>query len=292
MPEGPSRTAEYVALFRAIESARPEQERLFFDPYAECFLDGRLKLGAVLARTRAERRLVCSYIDRNWPGSRPSVAIRTKLIDDAVNSAIESGAMQMAILGAGYDTRALRLGSGRDLTVFELDQRPTQERKKARLARRQGSTETHLVYVPFDLLDEGVGVPLEAAGFEQGSLSVCIWEGVLSYLTPEAVDQTLGWFRETCAPGSRLIFTYIDVALLEREGSDEPPWSAQVARVGEPFRFGLDPETLDDFLRVRGLQKCWDVSTAEAMSRELSMAGRGHAPDFYRVAEAEVTADR
>lgn len=292
MPEGTSKTADYVALFRAIESSRPEGERLFDDPYAECFLDGKLKFGARLARNRLGRSFVCSYIDRNWPGSRPSVSVRTRLIDDAVRSAIAGGASQMAILGAGYDTRANRLAADPTLRVFELDQPPTQERKKACLLARTGSLQENVTFVPFDLLDEGVGKPLETAGFERGGLSVCIWEGVLSYLTPEAVDQTIEWVTSACAPGSRLVFTYIDVALLERGGSSQPPWSAQVARVGEPFRFGLDPDTLDDFLGARGLRKCWDVSTADAIRDEPSVTRRSEAPDFYRVAEAEVTADR
>ena len=290
MPGGTSKTAEYVALFRAIESSRPEEERLFSDPYADCFLDGKLKLGARLARNRIGRRLVCSYVDRNWPGSRPSVSVRTRLIDDAVRSAIADGAIQMAILGAGYDTRAHRLGADPALKVFELDQPPTQERKKARLLAQTGSLQENVTYVPFDLLDEGVGKPLEMAGFKRGTPSVCVWEGVLSYLTPEAVDQTIEWVTSACASGSRLVFTYIDVALLERGGSSQPPWSAQVARVGEPFLFGLDPDTLDDFLGTRGLRKCWDVSTAEAIRDEPLITGRSDAPDFYRVAEAEVTA--
>jgi len=91
------------------------------------------------------------------------------------------------------------------------------------------------------------------------------------------------------APGSRIVFTYVDVALLEENGDAEPPWSAQVARVGEPFRYGLDPAVLDDFLAERGLRKVWDVSSADAI-REGGVSGGRDAPAFYRIAEAEVVA--
>ena len=288
MADGPSRTAEYVAMFRAVESARAERDRLFDDPYAECFLDGKLKVGARLSRNRAGQRLVCSYIDRNWPGSRPSAVIRTKLIDDSVSAALEGGAGQVAILGAGYDTRGLRLPAAMSVPVFELDQPPTQERKKSRLVERDGVLPENVTYVPFDLLEEGVGMPLERAGFGTGRRSVFIWEGVLSYLTPEAVDSTLEWISGTGATGSRLVFTYVDVALLRESGDGQPPWSAQVARVGEPFRYGLDPATIETFLGDRGLRLIWDESTAEALSRETRIRGGGNAPSFYRVAEAEV----
>ena len=285
--DGPSRTAEYVAMFRAVESARPAGRRLFHDPYAVAFLDGKLGAGARLAGNGIGQRLVSAYIDRYWPGSRPSAIIRTKLIDDAVSSAIENGAEQVAILGAGYDTRGLRLPAAVNLPVFELDQPPTQERKKERLVKRDGVLPENVTYVPFDLLEEGVGAPLERAGFESGKKSVFIWEGVLSYLTPEAVDATLAWVTATGAPGSRLVFTYVDVALLRANGEDEPPWSAQVAKVGEPFRYGLDPGLMDDFLGSRGLKPIWDVSTREAIA-EHAVSGGENAPAFYRVAEAEV----
>jgi methyltransferase (TIGR00027 family) len=288
MPEGPSKTAEYVAMFRAVESARSERDRLFSDPFAACFLSGRLAFGARVAGVPGGQGLITSYIDRNWPGSRPSAVIRTKLIDDAVTAAIEAGAEQLAILGAGYDTRGIRLPAAAAIPVFELDQPPTQERKKARLLDRDGQLPTNVTYVPFDLLEEGVGGPLERAGFQPGLKSVFIWEGVLSYLNPEAVDQTLAWITRVGAPASRLVYTYVDVALLKDGGEDEPPWSAQVARVGEPFRYGLDPAKMEDFLGARGLKPIWDMSTAEALSGGPRVKGGENAPSFYRVAEAEV----
>ncbi len=114
-----SRTAEYVAMFRAVESARPAADRLFDDPYAISFLNGKLALGARIAGLPGGQKLICRYIDRNWPGSRPSAVIRTKLIDDAVTEAIEGGAEQLAILGAGYDTRGLRLPRAKAVPVFD-----------------------------------------------------------------------------------------------------------------------------------------------------------------------------
>jgi len=286
-----SRTAEYVAMFRAVESARPAAERLFDDPYAISFLDGKLALGAKVAGLPGGQRLVCRYIDRNWPGSRPSAVIRTKLIDDAVTEAIKDGAEQLAILGAGYDTRGMRLPAAKAVPVFELDQPPTQERKKERILKRDGSLPANVKYVPFDLLDEGVGAPLTLGGFVSGLESAYVWEGVLSYLTPEAVDQTLEWVASSGAPGSRIIFTYVDVSLFEEneKGEKEPPWSAQVAKVGEPFRYGLDPAELGGFLAERGFDLAWDISTAEALRQNSAIFGADDPPSFYRVAMAAIS---
>ena len=45
----PSRTAQYMALFRAIETVRPSQKRLFNDPYSMIFLDNTFKLAVKIS---------------------------------------------------------------------------------------------------------------------------------------------------------------------------------------------------------------------------------------------------
>jgi len=103
-----------MALFRAIESAKPPNMRLFEDPLAIAFLHGRLRIAALAARLPILARLVPWYIDRRWPGPRPSAVVRTRAIDDAVREAlVDGGCRQLVLLGAGYDTRAYRLPPAR-----------------------------------------------------------------------------------------------------------------------------------------------------------------------------------
>lgn len=45
-----SRTAQYMAFFRALEAARPADRRLCHDPLARAFLSGGLRLATELAR--------------------------------------------------------------------------------------------------------------------------------------------------------------------------------------------------------------------------------------------------
>jgi hypothetical protein len=100
-----------MALF-AIESSRPADSRLFHDPLAVAFLDRRLRLAAVTARLPSLGRLVPWYIDRRWPGPRPSGVVRTRAVDDAVPEALVGGCAQLVILGTGHDTRAYRAKPG------------------------------------------------------------------------------------------------------------------------------------------------------------------------------------
>jgi hypothetical protein len=67
-----SRTVEYMALFRALESAQPPRRRLFEDRCARLFLRPRLRTVAGLARLPLVGRLVPTLIDRAWPGARSS----------------------------------------------------------------------------------------------------------------------------------------------------------------------------------------------------------------------------
>jgi O-methyltransferase involved in polyketide biosynthesis len=61
-----------MALFRALESARPARDRLFDDPYAGNFLRPWAHAVATAARLALAQRLIVRIIDRTWPGARTS----------------------------------------------------------------------------------------------------------------------------------------------------------------------------------------------------------------------------
>src|SRR5262245_66065819 len=130
-----SRTAEYNALFRALESSLPERRRLFADPLAHAFLTAPLALVARFAAAPGLRALVTWIIDHRWPGVRTSVVARTRLIDDVIAAGFERPPQQFVVLSAGFDTRAYRLPALRDSTVFDVDH----PYKQAWIRRTQGS---------------------------------------------------------------------------------------------------------------------------------------------------------
>jgi hypothetical protein len=135
----PSRTAEYMALFRAVETAQPSARRLFEDPYAIPLLSGTLKALAESARLPIVGRLVPAFLDFGWPYTRSSAVVRTRMIDDLVREAIRAGAQQMVLLGAGFDSRAYRLEEAKTIPAFEVDH-PATQRVKTRTAEYRGWT--------------------------------------------------------------------------------------------------------------------------------------------------------
>ena len=113
-----SRTAGYMALFRALEHVRPASARRISDPFARAFVDSRLRAVVTLGALPGVGGLVRGYIDRRWPGARTSAVARTRFIDERSEAAITSGIEQIVLLGAGFDSRPYRLQGCDRITVL------------------------------------------------------------------------------------------------------------------------------------------------------------------------------
>ena len=289
-PGRASRTAEQNALFRALESARPAEARLFDDPLARAFLRAPYSWVERAAHAPRVHGFVTGFIDRRWPGVRTSVVARTRLIDETIATVVDAGLPQVVLLGAGYDARAVRLPDLRSARVFEVDHPDTQAAKRRVLARRLGSLPAHVRFVACDFDAQDLESAMRAAGYDRSLRAFILWEGVTNYLSPGAVDTTLRWCARA-APGSRLLFTYVHRDALTRPelfaGSER--LYASLARAGERLTWGIAPEDLRAFLAERGLTLQSDLGASEYRLRCYGDAARrirGH--EFYRVALARV----
>lgn len=285
-PGRASRTAELNALFRALEHHRPAEFRLVDDPLAETLLSWRCRPVAALTRFGPWRLAAERLIDRRWPGVRTSVVARTRLIDDIIAGVLDEVG-QIVVLGAGYDTRAWRLDRPTGTVVFEVDHPDTQRRKR-RVLHRRGLGSSGVRFVATDLSRERLDGAMDGAGYQRSVPTLILWEGTTNYLTAEAVDATLRWCGGA-APGSHLIFTYVDRAVLDDPerfvGADR--LRSTLARHGERLTFGLPPDGLADHLARWGLTLRCDLGAAEYRARcygTAAQAMRGH--EFYRVAHA------
>jgi methyltransferase (TIGR00027 family) len=267
-----------MAVQRALESTRPHSSRLFRDAFARQFVSRRWRLVLAASRLGVARRPVEALYDRvAGPGPRASAVARTRLIDDLVTDALSSHSIgQLVILGAGFDSRAWRLPGLGAVTVFEADHPATQQAKQQVLGSMSPSA-SRVRFVPVNFEQDDLGQALRAAGYRHGTPSLFVWEGVTNYLTPAAVDQTLGAVRGLAAGGSPVVFTYVDRAVVAGDSSRFPEarrWVEGVRRRGEPWRFGLDPAEVGEFLARRGFGLVGDLSTADAGERYFRPLGR------------------
>lgn len=270
-----ARTAQLVAFARAIESRRGARERLFEDPLAARFLgrDGRWML-SVLGVPGGARALM-AVIDAVAPGQYGYGVGRTAYIDEMLEASLKRGVPQVVILGAGYDSRAFRIPGVERARVFEVDHPDTQAVKREHLADLLEPAPEHVTFVGVDFERQQLADRLQASGFSFERASFFIWEGVTHYLEAPAVDATLKTIVRA-APGSELVFTYLDRGLLD--GTKSFPGGRRVLRAtrrfGEPFRFGLVPEEAPDFLRDRGLALLEDLGGDDLTTRFFEPRGR------------------
>jgi methyltransferase (TIGR00027 family) len=185
------------------------------------------------------------------------VLARTKVMDSAFLDALGGHFTQIILLGAGFDTRALRFADRNCGTkVFELDVATTQQPKIEILHRKKVMIPQELIFVPIDFDKEDLCEVLTKAGYQQGQKSLFLWEGVTMYLSAQAVDGTLDFIRSSAAPGSRVAFDYIYASVLRRENRfyGEQGIFETVAKTGEGWTFGLEEGALEPFLAMRGFE--------------------------------------
>ena len=257
--ESPSRTAAWVAAARGMGELLPPEARLVTDPYGSAFS----KLHAQVERLRplANTRMLKQWI--------LYMQVRTRVIDDALRTWVAGGGRQLVLLGAGYDTRALRLPELADSRVFEVDHPATQHRKQRVLA--QIHAESPSTYVTWDFetraMDDLPDV-LEEAGLDRKKPVFTIWEGVTMYLTDAAIDASLRAIRAWSAPGSKLAMTYFTKSRIEQPTLATRALKAIVGAFGEPWRFGWVPDQLPAYLEARGFRLEQDIAMQDA-AREL-----------------------
>jgi methyltransferase (TIGR00027 family) len=282
-----SRTAEYVALYRALETTETRREPLFRDPYASLFLTGSRARWFALASVKGMRSMIERYGDFRAPGARSSSIAGTRYIDDVVRDEVNvRGIRQIVILGAGYDSRAHRIPEllKKGVAVFEVDTPELQAEKKARL---KGLPNLHPVqYVPADLERDHLPTLLADEGWEADHRSIVIWEGVTTYLDEKSVGAVLDMVGGT-KPGSSVVFTYAHKGVIDGsiafEGAQQ--LLERVRMLGEPWRFGILPEQLGTFLEPYRMKLEQDIG-ADAYRAKYLRKDRGYA--FYRIAVARV----
>jgi len=201
-----SRTAHFVALGRALADAGLSHVPGFRDPTARVFLSEKGEKS--FAKTERAARDGKGGVTANAARVMADlIALRTTAIDTAVRDAVAGGATQLVILGAGYDGRAWRLNELAGVKVFEVDHPATQGEKRARVAELPPATGT-VSFVSIDFEREALGTVLDRAGHDRASPTCWIWEGVVMYLTREAMRSTLAGIADRSALGSTLILNY------------------------------------------------------------------------------------
>ncbi len=221
----PSWTAQGAVAQRAVLTRRGVLD----DPWAQGMLTGPMaivsRLGGIAPRVALRRAVTLA-----------GFAGLELWIDDRLGRALDEGVHQVAVVGAGLDARAWRLG--RDGVVFfELDHAASQ-RAKVEVAPGPG-----VRWVTADLRREDASSSLIGAGLRIDAPALVVVQSVTMYLTEATVRRQLERLADDLGPGSRLLVNF--------QPSSPPPTARtrrqlrlqRLARAGsgEGFTFTADP---------------------------------------------------
>jgi len=209
------------------------------------------------------------------PGIYEYVYARTKVIDAVFLHALEDSFDQIVLLGAGFDTRALRFADHNHGTkIFELDVPTTQIPKLDIYHKKKLTLPPEVTFIPIDFDSQDIFTILSTAGYKDGGKTLFLWEGVCMYLTDRAVGDILDFVRSHAAPGSQIIFDYVYASVLRRENRyyGEQGIFETVARTGESWTFGLEEGQIEPFLTAHGFEMLEHYTPLELEQHYLTAA--------------------
>jgi methyltransferase (TIGR00027 family) len=203
--------------------------------------------------------------------SRPILAVgigSLRYAEDEVDRCMNDGVGQYVVMGAGFDTFALRRADavGR-LRVFEIDFPDVQALKRKRIEHAAPKPAQIPTFVPVDFESMSITKALETSGFDPKEPSVWSWMNTIPYLTNEATEATLREVAQLMAPGSRIVLNYQgEVSLTPAQIEYLGTLKNMTREGGEPMKSRWKPAAFEAMLADRGLRTI-DHSTEDDLNR-------------------------
>lgn len=267
-----------VTFMRAVADAGGSHVKGFRDPTARVFLNARLR-ERFAKMERELREKPGSFSVKAAMAGADMIALRTVTIDAALRDAIAGGARQLVILGAGLDGRAWRIDELAGVRVFEVDHPATQAEKRSHRAELPEPVAA-VTFVPVNFERDSLDDALSAAGHDATVQTCWIWEGVVMYLTREAMLATLATVARRSTAGSTLIINYHTKGRRRLMG-----WILRL--IGEPQLSTWSPGEMAADLRGAGFRVLDDSGFTEWSARFAPDAIQRPAGRIMRIVVAE-----
>jgi methyltransferase (TIGR00027 family) len=164
------------------------------------------------------------------------------------------------------------------VNVFEVDHPATQGDKKARLAELPRATGI-VSFVSVDFERESLGAALDRTEHDRSAPTCWIWEGVVMYLSRDAMRDTLAGVAARSASGSTLIVNYnsIQRRLLAR---------LVFRLIGEPMISSSSPDEIAADMRAVGFVVFEDSGIFDWNARFAEGRAKVERRSFVRIAIA------
>ncbi len=193
---------------------------------------------------------------------RAHVVLRSRFAEDRLAAAVRRGITQYVILGAGFDTFALRQPAwAQALKIIEVDHPGTQAAKRSHLAAAGLAMPENAAFANIDLERESLLDGLLKFGVAMDEATFFSWLGVTVYLKEAAIDAVLRSVAKFPS-GSEMVLTFA-----RPPGESPSPLARRAASLGEPWKSYFESGALEAKLRSAGFSKVEFLSPAEAEAR-------------------------
>ena len=255
----PSKTAELAAAVRALHTRRA----------ASPILEDRIAIKMcgpfwrTVVSSEALSRLVVDRLLKQVSPIMPAVYVRARFGEDRIEAAVNRGIDQLVIVGAGYETFAMRrAGLAARLSIFELDLPATQELKMKRMAKAGIPKPEQVTYIASDLNSESLREALGRSSFDDRRPAVFSWFGVSYYLGLESIRTTLRAVAADMALGSSIMFDYLADPNWTPPGPRELQENCArfVEKRGEPWLSSFDPGKIEEFVNGIGYAETVNIA--------------------------------
>jgi methyltransferase (TIGR00027 family) len=202
---------------------------------------------------------VDSYQTPERRALRSHVVLRSRFAEDRLADAVRRGVTRYIILGAGFDTFALRQPAwARSLRILEIDHEGTQATKRAQLAAAGLVMPENAAFAAIDFERESLhdGLMRNQVSLEEPTFFS--WLGVTMYLKEDAIDAVLQAVEEF-PEGSEIVLTFA-----QPPGNSPLSIDLRAASLGEPWVSYFKPEALETKLRGAGFTTVKFLSPEEA----------------------------
>jgi len=235
----------------AIEQYEPPGRRLVDDDLALSILPAGQRAMVRAMRWPLLRRLMIRAGERAVPGSWAIITCRKRYLDDKLDEVLDD-VDAVVVLGAGMDTKGIRVARASDVPVFEVDLPINVKRKEAAVQRAVGAPPASFHLVPLDFERDDLFGALTAHGYRTDARTFFVWEGVTQYLTEGAVRATLGVLQSAPA-GSSLALTYVRKDFIDgRNMYGARLLYRRFRQRRQVWKFGLAPDDVAAFVGQYG----------------------------------------
>jgi methyltransferase (TIGR00027 family) len=249
-----SRTALGTAYMRAAHQLLDASPHILEDPLVVMLLG--------LAAVQRISDTAESYHTPERRALRAHVVLRSRFAEDRLAAALHRGVTQYVVLGAGFDTFALRRPAWAQLLqILEVDQEATQDMKRSQIAAAGLAMPENAHFATIDFEHESLRDGLQRYPISLDDPTFFSWLGVTMYLNEDAID---GVLQSVAAfpVGSEIVLTF---ALPPDDGRS--PFDQRATCLGEPWISYFKPDALEAKLRGTGFSTVEFLSPSEAEAR-------------------------